>query len=263
MFIAFLITTLVGFCTILGGTLAMITKGRNEKLLAFMFGLAGCVVLYISLTILLYGSRVLFLQSSVIKDSLCFSTFSFLVGLLFAVLVDNILSIKINLRHSLFYEPKEKERLYRIGMSTVLMSVFYGIPEGLTIFTSFFIDKEHLGIPVAFAIALYNIPKGMSIAMPMYYATNTEKKAIYYTFFPFVTKIISAIIAILLMNFFMKEEVLGILFALTAGIMFYVSVYGLLISSKYKDDIRVSIAGSTIGLIALLEIFHLFHESIF
>ena len=54
-------------------------------------------------------------------------------------------------------------------------------PEGLATFASALYDVK-VGIPIAIAIALHNVPEGISVAIPIYHATGSRKQAFWYSF---------------------------------------------------------------------------------
>lgn len=92
-----------------------------------------------------------------------------------------------------------------------------------------------LGIVLTIAIALHNIPEGISISIPIYYSTNSKSKAFFYTFISGISELFGAFITYLFLKPFINDRVMGILFGIIAGIMMHISVYELLpISLKYK-----------------------------
>ncbi len=113
-----------------------------------------------------------------------------------------------------------------------------------------------LGISLTIAIALHNIPEGISIAIPIYYATGNKKKALLYTFISGISEFIGAIITYLFLTPFINDNILGYLFALIAGIMIYISLLELLPTiANYKRKSRVVIyiiIGSILMLINAL-----------
>lgn len=80
-----------------------------------------------------------------------------------------------------------------------------------------------LGLSICIAIALHNIPEGISIAVPIYYSTNSKKKAIFYTFLAGLSEPIGAIITGLFLVNYVNDMILGLLFAIIAGIMIQIS----------------------------------------
>ena len=110
------------------------------------------------------------------------------------------------------------------------MLIIHNIPEGIiTYITSY--KNIHLGIKLSLAIALHNIPEGIIISIPLYYSTNSRKKALLYTSISGFSELFGAVIAkVFLAN--ITNNVLGIILAVTAGIMIYISIFELLLNKK-------------------------------
>ena len=94
-----------------------------------------------------------------------------------------------------------------------------------------------LGISLTIAIALHNIPEGISIAVPIYYSTNSKFKAIFYTFMSGLSELFGAIITYVFLKPFINDFIMGILFSIIAGIMIHIALCELLPTSlNYKNS---------------------------
>ena len=124
--------------------------------------------------------------------------------------------------------------MYRLGIITVIALIFHNIPEGITTFLSSRHDLS-LGLTLSLGIALHNIPEGISVAVPIYYATKSRKKAIIFTFISGFSETIGAIIAYLFLAPFITSFILGLILSIAAGIMIHISIYELIPTSfKYQ-----------------------------
>lgn len=85
-----------------------------------------------------------------------------------------------------------------------------------------------LGISICIAIALHNIPEGISISVPIYYSSKSKKKAIFYTFLASLSEPFGAILTGLFLANYVNDIVLGLLFAFIAGVMIQISSFKLL-----------------------------------
>ena len=56
------------------------------------------------------------------------------------------------------------------------------------------LEDPTIGIPIAIAIALHNIPEGVSVSIPIFYATGNRKKAFVYSFLSGLAEPIGALI---------------------------------------------------------------------
>jgi ZIP family zinc transporter len=128
------------------------------------------------------------------------------------------------------------KKLYRVGIIAMLSIILHNIPEGIATFMAS-TSNIKLGLTLALAIALHNIPEGISISVPIYYATNSKKKAFLYTFISGISEFFGAVLTYFFLKNFINDFLMGALFASIAGIMFYIGIYELLPTSfKYKKN---------------------------
>lgn len=69
----------------------------------------------------------------------------------------------------------------RMGLFTAIALAIHNFPEGLAAFMAALSDPM-LGISIAVAIAIHNIPEGIAVAVPVFYATGSRKKAFILSF---------------------------------------------------------------------------------
>ena len=78
-----------------------------------------------------------------------------------------------------------------------------------------------LGVSIAVAIAIHNIPEGIAVSVPLYYATGDRKKAFMYSFLSGLAEPVGALVGYLIFMQFFNEVVFGLLFASVAGAFMY------------------------------------------
>jgi hypothetical protein len=107
------------------------------------------------------------------------------------------------------------------------------------------LHDPHLGLAIAVAIALHNVPEGISVSVPIFYATGNRHKAFLYSFLSGLAEPVGAFIAYLALRLFMggtnggfPPQVMGILFSGVAGIMVYISVDELLPPPRLRQRPR-------------------------
>jgi ZIP family zinc transporter len=152
---------------------------------------------------------------------------------------------------------KHNAKLMRMGLFTALAIAIHNFPEGLATFLAALEDPS-LGIPIAIAIALHNIPEGISVSVPIFYATGNRKKAFFYSFLSGLAEPVGAIIAYMVLRFFVGDEggvlppqIMGILFGGVAGIMVYISLDELLPTSRAYGKGHDSLFGLVTGMIVM------------
>lgn len=109
-----------------------------------------------------------------------------------------------------------------------------------------------VGISLTLAIALHNIPEGISISIPIYYSTKSKIKSIVYTMISALSEPLGAIITYLFLQKYINNTIMGFLFAIIAGIMMHIGVYELLPSAKKYNQKKRMILCFLIGTLFML-----------
>jgi ZIP family zinc transporter len=112
-------------------------------------------------------------------------------------------------------------------------------------------NELSLGIAIAVAVAIHNIPEGISVAMPIYCATGDKKKAFYMSLLSGIAEPVGAIMAYLILSPFLNDVVFGIIYALVAGIMVFISFDELLPSAREYGEHHLPIFGLICGMIVM------------
>jgi len=106
----------------------------------------------------------------------------------------------------------------------------------------------HLGILLAVAIALHNIPEGIAVAVPIYACTLNKKKAFKWSFISGMSEPLGAILTWLILFPFINDFVLNALLGAVGGIMVYISLDELLPMSRSLAKEHYSIIGIITGM---------------
>ncbi|MBR4508707.1 MAG: zinc transporter ZupT [Elusimicrobiaceae bacterium] len=243
---ALVLTFLAGLATAIGGFFAFFFKRENLNALALGLGFSAGVMIYVSFMELLPQAKEALEQIYSAKAAESFTILFFFIGTLLAWLIDYFLP-----SHHLENKSLNKEtKLHHIGLFTAVALAIHNFPEGLTTFMATLINTT-TGISIALAIALHNIPEGISVALPIYHATNNKKKAFFYATLSGLAEPIGAIIGYLLLRNFLKGPAFGISFALTAGIMIYISLDELLPTAHEYGEGHKVIWGILAGMLVM------------
>ena len=137
------------------------------------------------------------------------------------------------------------------------MIAIHNFPEVLATLLSALQDPK-LGIAIAVAIAMHNIPKGVSVSVPIYYATGNRRKAFAYSVLSGLAEPVGAGVGYLLLrHFFARDagvippEVMGVLFGGIAGVMVYISLDELLPTSRAYGKGHDSLLGLMGGMLVM------------
>lgn len=226
--ISFIITSFAGFATMLG-ILPIFFSGRKQDIIIpFSLAFSAGVMLSISFFSLIPEATSLIGNIFLMVPTMLFTGIFVVCGILFSSFVDGKIEKKFS-----------SNLLYRVGIVSVIALIFHNIPEGITTFLSSSQDLL-LGITLAIGIALHNIPEGISIAIPIYYATYSKKKAVFFTFLSGFSELFGAVLAYLFLTPIITSFGLGAILAMAAGIMIHISVYELLPTAwRYPIPIRI------------------------
>ena len=201
----FLLCLIAGLSTLLG-SLFIFIKGNKNKLIKYALAFASGIMLSVSIFDLIPESLTMF-QSNTKNTIFLNITIFIIIGLMIPLFIDKILPNKL-----------ENNKLYKLGIFTMIAIIIHNIPEGIATYLSSETNLK-LGISITIAIAMHNVPEGISVAMPVYYATRSKKKAITLTRISGMSEPLGAILAFLFFKTNYKYYNHGSYIAIIAGIM--------------------------------------------
>ncbi len=264
---ALLLSTLAGLSTVIGGFVTFFIKENSLKFLSFGLGLSAGVMIFISL-VDLYPEACEMLKSQLGENFVWLAIIFFALGILIAVLIDFF--IPDHIQGQMFNKQigaNEKNidstdcaknenavisigKVRKAGILTAIVVAVHNLPEGLA---TFFMTAQDvmLGLGIVFAIAIHNIPEGMAISIPVYQATHSKRKAFWYSFLSGMAEPVGGVVGFIIIKALFPDLCIGVLFALVAGIMTYISLDTLLPLSKDYDTGHYSISGVVFGLITM------------
>ena len=224
--IAFLITALAGLSTGIGSVISLFIREFRHSYLSLLLGFSAGVMIYVSFVELL-GTAV--------------ETLGFVRGniwLFFGIVI--IFVIDALVPHNYFAErvngTEDERHLMSAGVFTALGIAIHNFPEGIGVMFSTLADIN-VGLPLATAIAVHNIPEGIAVAMPIYYATKSRKKAFLYSFGSGLFEPLGALFGYLILSPFLTDHVLAATLAAVGGIMIFISFDELLpLSFKHGEE---------------------------
>lgn len=268
---AFTLTLFAGLCTGVGSALAFFTKKSNTKFLSVSLGFSAGVMIYVSMVEIFFKAKDSLVSELGLVRGSWITVAAFFAGMLLIGVIDKLIpssenphelhsieeinDIHADETHHLVQIQKREEalknhKLLRMGMFTALAIGIHNFPEGLATFIATLHDPK-LGIPIAAAIAIHNIPEGIAVSVPIYFATGSKKKAFFYSFLSGLSEPLGALVGFLILMPFMSESVMGIVFALVAGIMVFISLDELLPAAREYGEHHLSIYGLVAGMVVM------------
>lgn len=268
------LTFLAGMSTGIGGIIAFFAKRTNYRFLSISTGFSAGVMIYVSFVEIFFKGVEALSETYGEVLGHWVNAASFFAGIALIALIDNLVPAVGN-PHEMPTEQEitplhksgdetadaatipvegEDPELMRTGLFTALAIGIHNFPEGLVTFLAALHDPA-LGVAIAIAIALHNIPEGISVSVPIYYATGSRAKALFYATISGLAEPIGAGVAYLALRLFLggdgnafPPQVMGILFAAVAGIMVYISLDELLPTSHQYGQGHDSILGLVGGM---------------
>lgn len=244
--IAFLISLAAGLATSIGGVLTFFVKRDNMKVLALGLSFSAGVMLYVSFMEIfpesmewlsgIYGEH---------KGSLL-AVILLMLGILIAGLIDYLIPDHVTTNMI----SNNKVKLRRVGIFAAIALAVHNFPEGIITFMTG-LKSISLSIPIAVAIALHNIPEGISVALPILNATGKKRKAFFWASLSGMAEPLGAILGFIVLRNYLNDLTFGILFALIAGIMIYLSLDEMLPLANEYGEGHHSIIGVSLGIMVM------------
>ncbi len=253
---AFSLTLFAGLSTGIGSAVALFSRRTNTRFLSFALGFSAGVMIYVSFVEILQKARDALSAALGTVGGGWATAGAFFGGMLLIGLIDRLVPAAENPHEAHSVEEldethrrdaRRQGKFMRMGLMSALAIAIHNFPEGLATFTSA-LKEPSLGVAIAVAIAIHNIPEGLSVAVPIYFATGSRKKAFWYSLLSGLSEPAGALIGFVLFARFFNDATFGVLFALVAGIMVFVSLDELLPTAREYGEAHVSIYGLVSGM---------------
>jgi ZIP family zinc transporter len=254
---AFGLTLFAGLSTGIGGALAYFTKRTNTKFLSVALGFSAGVMIYVSFIEIFVKAKDALTEKVGESTATWLTVLSFFGGMLVIGIIDKLVPSYENPHEAhgveemhIDTDAQKDIKLLRMGLFTALAIAIHNFPEGLATFTAALTDRS-LGISIAVAIAIHNIPEGIAVSVPVYYATGNRNKAFLHSFLSGLAEPVGALIGYFLLLRFASDLFFGIIFAMVAGIMVFISLDELLPTAHKYGEHHLAIYGVISGMIVM------------
>ncbi|MBK8462320.1 MAG: zinc transporter ZupT [Nigerium sp.] len=265
MLTALLISLLAGLATSIGGVIALGPGARRRSRLAVTLAFSAGAMLIVSLVELLPLGIASLHQQFEPTAATALAYVSFFVGIALVLAIDRFLPHSLNPNETegregevAEGEVQETRALLRSGLLVALVLALHNLPEGMaTFFASY--SNLAVGIPLAAAIAIHNIPEGIAVAAPVYAATGSRAKALWWATASGLTEPLGALLAAALVAWVIPPALFGIIYGLVAGMMVFLALDELLPGAwRYQTDKHQTVYGMLAGMAVVALSFVLF-----
>ncbi|WP_424246166.1 ZIP family zinc transporter [Elusimicrobium posterum] len=251
---ALLLSFLAGSATMLGGLISFFVKRNDLKIFSIGMGFSAGVMIFVSFMELLPVAKESLLLSYSDKSAAWIVTAAFFAGIFIAGVIDQLIP-EHHLENEEVASSEGKKhhsagKIKKVGVFTALAMAIHNFPEGLATFVSA-LDSAQMGLSIAFAVALHNIPEGMAVSLPIYNSTGSRKKALAYAGLSGMAEPVGAILGYFFLAGLFNKAGMGILFAVVAGIMIYISFDELLPTANEYGDGHKEILGVIFGMFVM------------
>ena len=252
IFFAFLLSYFAGLSTGIGSLIALLAKQTNKNFLCAALGFSAGIMIYVSFMEMMPQAKEELTAVFGDKLGVLYMIIAFFGGMGFINLIDFAIPESINPHEVQGVEDMNKKdsSLKRTGIVVAISIAIHNFPEGIATFTSA-LGSLDVAIPIALAIAIHNIPEGIAVAVPIYHATGSRKKAFWYSFLSGLAEPFGALIAYFFLMQFWTPAMNGIILAAVSGIMVFISIDELLPSAEKYGKHHISIMGLVIGMLVM------------
>jgi len=241
----FILSTLAGLATGIGGLLVMLKK-LGEKTFSFSMGFSVGVMLVVAFLGLL--------KEAWEETGFLWATLGFAIGAFVMFGLDVVIPhIRFGVKEKSILEPK----LLTTGMLIAIGVTLHNIPEGMAVGAGYSLLPK-FGLLIALALALHNIPEGIAIALPICRSGASKWTAFKIAFFSGLVEPVGAIIAALFLVRF--HFLIPFLLAFAGGVMVFITLDEILPNANQKEhqhSTAMGIVSGSILMFLLLGIFNI------
>jgi ZIP family zinc transporter len=222
---------------ILGSLIGIIRK-PSEMFMYNMLAFAGGVMLAISFLQLI--------PQSIKFSSVLVAAAGVLVGSLFMFVVDK----SIPHIHPELCAQEHGRNLKRTATYLFLGIFLHNFPEGMAMAIGVVSDLK-VSIAIALAIAIHNIPEGITTSAPYYYCTKKRMKSFLISSSTAIPLLIGFLVASWLYEF-IPLQLVGFIIGTTAGLMIYITSDEIIPSSCNKMSNHTTIFSLILGILLVI-----------
>ena len=244
---ALLLTVIAGMGTGVGALMSLLPVAREARFLAGALGFSAGVMLYVSFLDLMPQAFAALEGVYEPQTAQLYALLAFFGGIALIAAIDFLVPEKNNPHE---YDHVEEAKPARSKKAGIMLAVAIGIhnfPEGMATFVSA-LDGLTVAVPIVIAIMLHNIPEGIAVSIPIYNATGSHRKAVWWSIVSGLAEPLGAVAGMLFLLPLWSPELDAILLASVAGIMVYISIDELMPGAESYGHHHITIACVVAGM---------------
>ena len=110
------------------------------------------------------------------------------------------------------------------------------------------LESIDIALPILIAVAIHNIPEGIAVSVPIYHATGSRRKALWFSVASGFAEPVGALFALLFLIPIWTPVVNAVCMAGVAGVMVYIAFDELLPNSEAYGHHHYAIGGVVTGM---------------
>ena len=238
-------TFIVGVFILIGYFIVLTTK-NNHRVMNFSISMAFGVMTSLVLLELLPESFEHLSDGQNEIITICYLLFFIAVG----ICVLKFLDFFIPDHHADEKKEIDEENLTHIGIVSSIALIVHNMIEGMAIYTSVMSSLE-LGILMCIGVGLHNIPMGMVLTSAFYTSDKKWKTTLFMILLTSISTFVGGLM-MFFMSSIMNEFVLGILLAITTGMVSYIVIFELFPHLVEHQKEKGTVLGVLVGVVILM-----------
>ena len=230
-----ILTTISSLSTLIGYLFVKFDLKNKNKYICISLSVCASIMIIISLNELLPISIKYIIKNNNIYNSL---EILILIPIIIYYIINNI-------------NKNNDNNLYRVGVVALIAMILHNILEGLITLLTPLINLK-IGLKIIIAMIIHNIVEGIIIAIPIYYSTNSKRRALIFTLIASLSEVLGALIIYILFKSYLNAYLINIFIYIVGSLMIIISIKDIFKEAlSYNNKLWILI-GILLSLIILI-----------
>lgn len=227
---------IAGICSVIGAIPILLFKKISNKILDLLMGFASGVMVF--------AAAFKLIQPAMEKKQYI----TIILGLIIGTIILTIIERTVPHSHNKECDTNDSIKIKLILFTSTM--IIHSIPEGFAIGTGYAAGRKDLGIGLALAIGIQNIPEGMIFCQYLKELGIKKSKILLWSFISSLGEPVSAAIGVLLIK--LVNNYLNLILSIAAGSILYVVSHELIPDSHCRGNEIYATYGFIGGFILMI-----------